>query len=661
MELMQYFQIVRRWAWLLILGLVVGALGGFLISRYQTPIYQSSVRLMISPAPDQSTSGYNDYYSSQQALQTYTQIINTQPIIDAISIKLGYGVGSGQISVSPVRDSQLLRITVSDNDPQRAADIANAIHGVLVAQNEQMQNSRYAESEQSLQTQLKQVENQINALQQNIDQASEKTLNDQRSQVENQLKDLQDQVLKVQKEISDLTPVADSRLGPTPTPSVEQSDLLRQKQLELNQLQTNLTYYQQIYLNLNQPSQNNSGDDSRVVQMRSTLALYQQIYSNLLASYENIRLSRLRNTTNIVQVESAYPSNSPVRPRPLTNTGLGAVIGLMLAAGIIFLVEYLDDTIKTPDDVQRLVGLPVIGYIAEMEVQSPDDLVYVSEEPRSPVSEAFRSLRTNVEFAGAANPIHSILVTSSTPGEGKTTIAVNLAMVFAQAGRHTILLDADMRRPRVHRHLGLSNRVGLSDIFLNRSSLDDVIRPWKETEMSVITSGSLPPSPAELLGSDVMTNTLSQLHSFSQMVVIDSPPGLVTDSSILAAKVDAALIVVQPGQTHAGSLQALTEQLQRSGGRLIGVVFNRIPRSRAYYYGGYRYNAGYYYNGYRNSYGDYYYYYGDGHKKRSNGKGEHATQKFQISNIGNNAASTFLRFFRKGGRVEEGASRKKKD
>jgi capsular exopolysaccharide synthesis family protein len=278
---------------------------------------------------------------------------------------------------------------------------------------------------------------------------------------------------------------------------------------------------------------------------------------------------------------------------------LAGAVGLMLAAGIVFLVEYLDDTIKSPEDVDRLFGLPLIGYIAEMQSKGKGDAeVYVSRQPRSPVSESFRSLRTNLEFSSVDKTLRIILVTGAEAGDGKTTIAANLAAIFAQGGKRVLLLDADLRRPRIHRFLGIQNRLGLTDLFRDGLDVDAVAYQWSDANsktISVITSGSLPPNPAELLGSHKMDNILSELSNRADVVIIDSPPSLVVDAQLLAAKVDCVLLVVQPGKTHSGAARATCEQLNRAGAHIVGVVFNRIPRSHGHYYGGYRYYSPYYY------------------------------------------------------------------
>ena len=268
---------------------------------------------------------------------------------------------------------------------------------------------------------------------------------------------------------------------------------------------------------------------------------------------------------------------------------------MVLSAGGVYLKEVLDDTIKTPEEVEKSLELPVIGYVAEMmNGNGSSGSIYVAKKPQSPESEAFRSLRTNLEFSSVDKPLKSITVTSAGPGEGKSTVASNLAAIMAQGGKQVILLDCDMRRPKVHEFLGLSNRVGLSDVFRDHLSLQEVSHKMEDVKgLSAITSGSLPPNPAELLGSAKMTKVLEELTGKSDIVIIDCPPSLVADSQILAGKVDGVLVIIEPGKTHLDSAKEAVKQLRRAGANIIGVVLNRIPNDHSYYYGGHRYYSPY--------------------------------------------------------------------
>ena len=589
MELKQYLLIVRRWVWLLILGLILGASGGFFGSNYQTPVYQASTRLLVMRAPQEKTSDYT-YLSDQQLIQTYIQLVTTKPVLEAVAAEVGYAVYAKQITVQQIRDTQVIQLTVEDGNPTRSAEIANTLVTQLIKQNEALQSSRFTSTETSLQEQIKQMEKQISGLQTVINQVTTQNLKDQIAQIEAQIAPLQEEVSTLEKEIAAI-PISS-------TLKTENKIKVAEMQTRLDQIKPLLGLYQEIYSNLvvlGKPFENGSSEDLRLTQLQTTLSLYQQIYINLLNSLESIRLARLQNTPNIVQIEPAFPPETPIRPRPLMNTALAGAVGFMLAAGIVFLIEYLDDTLKTPEDVERALGLPVLGFVAEMKYKKKSAAeIYISRQPRSPVSEAFRSLRTNLEFSAVEKPISTILVTSPGPSEGKTTVAVNLAAIFSQAKNRVVLIDADMRRPHVHHLMGMSNREGLSDLFLNQTQTINVGRGREDLpHLLVITSGSLPPNPAELLGSEKMSRILKQLSQNVDVVIIDTPPSLVADAQILATKVDAVLFVIQPGVTHMATAKASLDMFKRSGARVVGVVLNRIPRSRSDYYGGHKYYSPY--------------------------------------------------------------------
>jgi polysaccharide biosynthesis transport protein len=623
MELKRFFSLARRWIWLLIVGLALGAGVGYLRSASQTPVYQASTRFVILRAAQTSAeSYYSSYLDNQQLVQTYVQLLTTDKVLEAASAELGYPVYAGQATAQQVTETQFVALTVSDTNPERAAAIANVMVDVLIQQNEELQAIRYITSEQNLQSQIDQAESQITTLQNQIDEISAATVQDQLEQVQAQIEILQTQVTELQTQIADLK---------KKTQTTERRAEIAEKEATLAQLEPVLTLYQQVYTNLvvlGQPVSEGTNTSSRVEQLQTTLGLYQNIYINRLNSLEAVRLARAQNTPNVVQVEPAMIPTSPVSPRPFQSTALAAAIGLILAAGIAFLIEYLDDTLKTMEDIERVLQLPVVGYIAQIQYDSDsEESLYVTRQPRSPVSEAFRLLRTNLEFAGVDRPIRRLLVTSAGPGEGKTTVAVNLAAIIAQGGKRITIVDADLRRPKVHRYLGLSNKVGLSDLFRGVTSNRLVSQTIDDLgTVSVLTSGSLPPNPTELLGSARMEQILEEAERDADVVIIDSPPSLVADVQVLAGKVDGVILIIYPGHTQSDAALATLEMLNRAGARTIGVVFNRIPRDRAHYYGGYRHYSPY--SGYH------YYSSSDDHKSHSSSRMQRLFRK--ISPFNNN-------------------------
>ncbi len=334
--------------------------------------------------------------------------------------------------------------------------------------------------------------------------------------------------------------------------------------------------------------------------LETKITQYRSIYSNLLLSYEQIRLSEAQSVSTVIQVDPATVPTIPISPQVLRNTALAAIVGFMLAVGLIFIIEAVDDTLKTAEDIKRLLGLPVLGIIAKHDFEDGKPITNIS--PRSPVSEAFRNLRTNVQYSAIDEPIKTLMIISTDPREGKTTVVSNLGIVFAQNGINVTLLDADLRKPSLHRKIGIPNRSGLTSLFIRANApLENVLQRSGINNLQVITTGELPPNPSELLGSKKMGAILDQIHEVSDLIIIDTPPVLaVTDALVLVPFVDATLLVVKPGFTKTSAARQVVEQFRRSNGKLIGVVINDLDLGRSRY--AYKY---YNYKGYK-TYGKYY-------------------------------------------------------
>ncbi|HEX6387580.1 MAG TPA: polysaccharide biosynthesis tyrosine autokinase, partial [Anaerolineae bacterium] len=492
-----------------------------------------------------------------------------------------------------------------DTDPEEAALIANQVVEVLISHNEALQASLYSSSEESLQAQIAQIEAQIAALQSDIAQNSEtsqeleqQALETQRQELESLIFDLQREITALTLEIEALSPAAPAG-GEQPVLSPSQRDMLSEKRTELAQKEFNLDLARQRYFGLVLPQSNsaNNSEQVRQSQQQAALSLYQQIYSTLLGNYEAVRLARLQSTANVVQVEQAVAPHNPVPPSPLA--ALGAAAGLIVAGAIAFLFEFLDNTMKTPEDIGRVLNLPVLGYVTHIpDLHKAPVRPYVAQRLQSPVAEAFRTLRVNLEFASMERPLRTILVTSAAPGEGKTTVLTNLAIVMAQAGHNVLLIDADLRRPTQQAVFRLPGQRGLTNLLLDynadasdeavRDLLNQAIQETTVDRLRVLTSGPVPPNPAELLGSKRMGQLLRQLEKTAGVVLIDSPPVAAADTLVMAAKVDGVVLVVQPGRTDVNVALAMMEQLERTNAPVIGVVLNRIPRNRADYYKLYR-------------------------------------------------------------------------
>jgi non-specific protein-tyrosine kinase len=266
---------------------------------------------------------------------------------------------------------------------------------------------------------------------------------------------------------------------------------------------------------------------------------------------------------------------------------------LVLSVGAAFLIEYLDDTIKSPDDAMTMLKLTPLGAIARIKGEGYEDKLVTATHPRSPISESYRTLRTNIQFSTLDKPARTLLVTSPNPIEGKSITAANLAVAMAQAGLRTVLVDSDLRRPAQHKIFSLSNQQGLTTSVLEEEPvLDGHLQAVSVENLRVLTSGPIPPNPSELLGSHKMQVLLERLKAESDIVIFDSPPALaVTDAAVLSTQVDAVLLVTDAGRTRRDMALRARDDLLKVGAHILGVAVNRLSgRMGGYYYYYYYYS-----------------------------------------------------------------------
>ena len=298
-------------------------------------------------------------------------------------------------------------------------------------------------------------------------------------------------------------------------------------------------------------------------------------------------------------VRAASVPGGPVSPNRKVDLALGLFLGLLAGVAAAVLRETLDTSIRRPDQMQELTGLATLGVIAFDPDAGAQPLI-VEVSPHSPRSEAFRQLRTNLQFVDVDRPLHSLVVTSAVPREGKSTTTTNLALTLARAGLRVALVEGDLRRPRIGRYLNIDpNAVGMTDVLIGRLSLDDALLRYRDEQMWVLPSGATPPNPSELLGSTAMQSLMQELEKRFDIVLVDAPPLLpVTDAAVLATVTDGVLFVTRAGKTRREQVQRAVEALRSVDANLLGAVFNMVstrgPDASAYGYG-YGYGYGYSY------------------------------------------------------------------
>jgi succinoglycan biosynthesis transport protein ExoP len=329
-----------------------------------------------------------------------------------------------------------------------------------------------------------------------------------------------------------------------------------------------------------------------LTQQRQALVSTQALFKQRL---DQIQVETPLKSGGAQLVARATPSSDPVRPRPVRNGVLGLTLGLMAGVGLAFFRDHLDDSMKSKEDLEDAVpGLPVVGMIplvTSPRARGGESLV-VADEPSSPAAEAYRTLRTSLQFLSLDRPIRSLLVTSPNAGEGKTTTIANLGVVLARAGIPVVIVCCDLRRPRVHELFGMSNGVGFTSVLLGEVPLSSAVQPAPGVErLSVLPSGPTPPNPSELLSIRRTSEVFAGLSADGgRLVLIDAPPVLpVSDALVLSSKVDAMLLVCVSGITPGKEATRAFELLQQVDAPVVGTVLNGITSAAGYGYG-YSYN-----------------------------------------------------------------------
>jgi len=279
----------------------------------------------------------------------------------------------------------------------------------------------------------------------------------------------------------------------------------------------------------------------------------------------------------VTVVKPAEAPESPSSPRTKVNLALGLLVGLAIGVGVAVLRETLDTTLKSLSDLQQITGATPLAVITRDGEASKRPLV-VHYAPQSSRAEAFRQLRTNLQFSDVDNPPRMVIVTSAVPGEGKSSTSGNLAITLAQAGQRVILVEADLRRPKMADYFGIERAVGLTNVLFGQSTLEDALQPWGRGDLWLLPSGPLPPNPSEILGSRHMRELLHELSRRADVVLVDTPPLLpVTDAAVLAQAADGAVLVIRHGTTRKEQVRRAVDALRSVDARLLGTVLNGVP------------------------------------------------------------------------------------
>jgi capsular exopolysaccharide synthesis family protein len=554
-----------------------------------------------------------------------------------------------QLSVSPIRNSRLVDAKFRSSDAAFATKAANALAKNYIEQNLEYKFSASREAtgwlEERLAEQRKQVEAAEAKLQQYREQNDAISLEDRENIVVQKLTDLNAAVTKakterIQKEAMyrQLTAIQGTPALDT-FPAILGNQYIQQQKAELASLQRQqaqmadklgdrhpemirvqsaieagqaklqteiakvvaavrtdfqaaLAHEQSLSGVLNQQkgealAMNRKAIDYGVLDR--DVQSSKQIYETLLQRAKETGISGELKTSNIRIVDQAERPRSAVKPQKALNLALGLFGGTIFACGLAFFFEYIDSRIKSPDEIKAYLGLPSIGMVPALgkNWNGKEPLINNGVPPN--FAEAFRAIRTNILFSSPDEGSRTLVVTSTGPGEGKTTVSCNLAIGFAMAGQRVLLIDADMRRPRVHEAFGHDEEPGLSNVLVGNAKASQAVRKTTVAGLWVLNAGRIPPNPAELVGSKRFKNFLQSLGEHFDWIVIDSPPVMaVTDAVITANNASGVVFVVGSEMTSRHVAKQAIEQLANSNARLIGAILNRVDLEKhSYYYSQY--------------------------------------------------------------------------
>ena len=552
-----------------------------------------------------------------------------------------------RLALDPVRNTKLIEITVYDEDKNMAANIANAIVDAYRDYRLNLHSEQAERGIKALEDQYQADEQKIDIAQTNVDQlrsdlhihdydpssvSPTPTLTSEMLRNYNQLMiEYEATYTKAERQLTELQPLSPEKLRevlPTILPDPTLSDLLsklntaEQSYVSLtndyslanpnviriqsmidelnqqiddrvsgimaalnNQVQSQKAALDKLTEGVNEAKERDLEESTRGQpyweakrKLETMLNFHQLLDTKIEAEKLDMEIPK----TGMVEiVRRAEPGKDPVRPNKTLNIVLGVVVGLVVGVGLAFFIEYLDTSVKTIDEVERAFQAPVLGVI-------PQNVGYLLEEgPDSQHAEAYRVLRTHFLFSRKDDKLNSIVIISAGMGEGKSTTALNLATVFAQAGQRVVIVDSDLRRPTLHKILRVSNNVGLTNYLLKQSTLEEVIQTTSVPLLDFMASGKLPSSSMSILNSPQMKDLISDLKQRYDFVFFDSPPILgVSDAAVLASEVDMAIQVIQYRRYPQPMNIRAKQLIEKAGGNLVGIVLNNITMSQdeGYYY-----------------------------------------------------------------------------
>jgi len=597
-----YLVILKRRIWVVLACFILITSWSVLKASKKVPVYYAAAKLyiekttpQIAPASIQQVYPSGPQYSDKEFLQSQVEVLTSRTLATKV-IKHLIASGDttfagvdkperiflGGVDVSIQLGTQIINVGYTSTDPIQAAKFANALVNTYIKEDVETRlgATKYASGwlKSELEELKKKLEDSENALNDYIRKNEIISIPDIEHRTQTILDGLKQEKVNLGNKITELSKryrakhpkmvALNTRLGAINKSIDDETDKL----LVLN--------------------------DKRVQYsvLKRDVDSDKSLYEILLKRIKETEVSKDLETTNIRIVDLADVPKAPSGTNPRRDIFMGALLGISLGCGFAFLLEYFDSTIKNAVDVEAYVKLPFLGYVpsAKPELKAEKDIdMACSKVPQSRIAEAYRSIRTSIVFSTPEDrPIKTILITSTSPQEGKTTVSINLSVVFACANEKTLLIEADMRKPRISKSLGLENKEGLSSFLAGTSTLDAVIKPTFIPNLFVLSSGPRPPNPTELLTSAKTRKFLEEAKTRFDRVIIDSTPVLtVADTAILANMVDGVIDVIRASYQNIDLILRGRQRLTEVKARILGVILNNVnvKKEDSYYYYHYYY------------------------------------------------------------------------
>jgi len=598
-SIQDYLQIIRKRFLVILVFLIVIPIAVVVYDSSIKPVYRATVSIVIEKGTSKVTQ-FADVYQAGimdiQFYQTQYKIMASRQLAERAFNDLRLNREADfrdekdpvaklqkMIKIEPVRNSQVVLINADDTDALRAASIANALAESYVKQDIELRNRATKEATGWLDEQAKDLQNKMRkseeALNRYVQQNRIVTIPEAGKKMETLLDELKQSKSRIETDLAE----SSKRYGEKHPKLIALTAQLEDINKKIESETTRLLELNQKMVEYNM--------------LRKEADTNQQLYTSLLQRAKETGVSEKIEFSNIRIVDAAKPPDVPFKPKKSRDLVLSIFLALFGGFGVAFFLEYLDSTIRTAEDVSHYLTLPFLGYIPAAHKEAKTDQergLLCFHNPHSTTTESFRAVRTSVLFASPEDkPLKLIMITAAFPREGKSFFSSNLATIFSQVNEKIVVIDVDMRRPRLNKTFNLDIKPGLSNYLIGNVDLNSIIKPTTIPNLSIITSGTIPPNPSELLTSNKIRTLLEELKTKFDRIILDSPPILsAPDSSLLANVVDGVILVVKGASTRLEVVVKAKEKILEARGRIIGVVVNNIQPEREdrYYYYHYYYN-----------------------------------------------------------------------